>query len=349
MKALITGANGHIGSHVVRACLTSGITPVAMVRPKADVRALNGLDVERRQADLTDAAAVNAALAGVDVVLHVGAVHRNMTADPRDLTAPAVDGTRNVLDACRAHGIRRVVHVSTGATIGFATDPAKPLNEAFSLQNPRAGYIAAKLAAEKLALAAHQPGVLDVVVVNPSGVFGPWDYRLTPATRAIVGQLQGDPLFLHVCVTHVADVARGIVLAAQRGVGGERYLLTGALQSPTQLQALYQALAGIKPAVFTPPRFLLSFLAGRMEKKALKTGEDPGLTRAALDDVWGKHLAYDSSRARTQLGATFVPARDTIRDTLRWLLFVDALKPAVAARVKAALGEEAAPEAAWTR
>jgi dihydroflavonol-4-reductase len=209
--------------------------------------------------------------------------------------------------------------------------------------------VQAKLASEQLVLAAHAAGVVDAVVVNPSGVLGPRDHRLTPATRAILGALHGDPLFLHLCLTHVQDVARGTVLAAQKGKGGQRYLLTGQPQSPAQLRALFSRNAGVRPATFTPPRFLLNFLAGRMEKKARTTGEDAGLTRASLDDVWGKHLAYDSTRARDELGATFVPAEQTLRDTLRWLLFKDAVKPGPAARVRAALGEAAAPEASWVQ
>ncbi len=347
MKALITGANGHIGSNVVRACLSAGVTPVAMTRANADQRGLTGLDVERRTADLLDKDAVHAAMAGVDVVLHVGAVHRNFTADPKDMMGPAVDGTRHVLDGALAHGIKRVVHVSTGATVGFSPDPARPLTEETTLPAAHSAYVQAKLAAEKLALAAHKPGTLEVVVVNPSGVFGPLDYRLTPATRGLLGPLHGDPLFLHLCLTHVTDVARGIVLAAQKGVGGQRYLLAGAQQSPKQLQALYIKLAGVKPAAFTPPRFLLNFLAGRMEKKARATGEDAGITKASIDDVWGKHLAYDSTKARTQLGATFLPAEETLKDTLRWLLFVNAIKPGPAAKVRAALGGAAGPDPAW--
>ena len=199
-----------------------------------------------------------------------------------------------------------------------------------------------------MALAAAGEGGLDVVVVNPSGVFGPRDYRLTPATKALVGLLQGDPAFLGVCVTDVRDVATGHLRAAEKGQSGQRYLLTGDALAPAEVSARFAELGGVKPPTFRPPRFLLSFLAWRMEKKAAAEGTDAGLTRDQLDDVYGRHLVYDAARARTELGVSFRPAAEVLRDAFRWLLFVDALKPAVAAKVRAALGDRAAPDADWT-
>ena len=346
MKALVTGANGHIGCHVVRAARDAGMTPVAFVREKSDRRGLAGLDVEVRTGDVLDADSVARAMQGIEVCFHVAAVHRNFAASPDDIVRPAVEGTRNVLAAARGAGVRRVVYTSTGATVGFTADPARALTESDFLETAESPYTRGKIEAEKLALAASD---LDVVVCNPSGVFGPRDYRITPASRAIVGTLQGDPMFLHVCVTDVRDVAAAHVLAATKGQKGRRYLTTGDVLAPKQTAALLSKLAGIKPATFAPPRFLANFLAGRMEKKALASGGDAGLTRAIVKDNLGRHLVYDSSRARTELGATFRPAEAVLRDTIRWLLFVEALAPKTAAKVRAALGDAAAPDADWTR
>ncbi|HEY3358537.1 MAG TPA: NAD-dependent epimerase/dehydratase family protein [Polyangia bacterium] len=347
MRALVTGATGHIGGHVVRACLAAGIEPVAFARPGSDRRALAGLDVELREGDLLDAASLRRACAGVEVVFHVASPHRNFTPDPDTIMRPAVDGTRNVLAAARAAGVRRVVVTSSGATVGFTADPSRPLDERAFLETARSVYSRAKIAAEALARAEAQKDGLEIVTTNPSGVFGPRDHRVTPATAALVGLLQGDPAFLAVCVTDVRDVAAGHVLAAQKGRHGQRYLLTGDVATPPALAEMFQRLAGVKPATFRPPRFLLSFLAGRMEKKAAAAGTDAPLTRAQVEDVFGRHLAYDSTRARRELGATFRPPADVLRDAFRWLLFLDALKPKVAAKVRAALGEHAAPDPDW--
>lgn len=349
MRALVTGANGHIGSHVVRHCLADGIEAVAFVRAKSDQRALAGLDVERRVGDLLDADSLRRACEGVELVFHVASPHRNFARDPETIVRPAVVGTRNVLDAARAAGVRRVVVTSSGAAVGFTDDLAKPLDEGHFLTVAESPYTRAKIEAEALARKEAEVGGLEVVITNPSGVFGPRDYRITPASSALVGLLQGDPSFLGVCVTDVRDVAAGHVLAARLGKSGRRYLLTGDRLRPDEVSAHFAAVAGVRPPTLRPPRFLLSFLAGRMEKKAAAADTDAGLTRSQVADVYGRHLLYDSTRARTELGAGFRPADDVLRDAFRWLLFMDALKPKVAAKVRAAMGERAAPEADWAR
>jgi dihydroflavonol-4-reductase len=347
MRVLVTGANGHIGCNVVRACMAQGMEPVAFVRPKSDRRGLTGVDVEVREGDLLDPASITRAVAGTEIVFHVGAVHRNWAPEEDRISRPAVDGTRHVLDAARRAGVRHVVCTSTAATVGFAADPAKPLDERASLDDSSMMYVRAKLAAEKVALAAAAEGGMDVVVVNPSGVFGPLDYRVTPATRAIVGLLQGDPMFFAVSITDVRDVAAGHVLAATKGASGKRYLLTGEVVLPKDGAALFKELGGVKPPTIKPPRFVARWIASSAVKKALKTGDDAAVTPEMIDMAMTGHLAYDARRARNELGATFRPARDVLHDTFRWLIYVGALKPRVAAKVRATLGARAAPDPSW--
>jgi dihydroflavonol-4-reductase len=325
------------------------MVPVAFVRPSSDRRALVGLDVEVREGDLREPASVARAMDGIELVFHVGAVHRNWAPDDADFLRPAVEGTRHVLDAARRSGVRRVVCTSTAATIGFANDPTKPLDEQASLSDSNIVYVRAKIQAEKLALEAAASGGLEVVVVNPSGVFGPYDYRLTPATRSIVGLLQGDPIFFAVSVTDVRDVAVGHILAAKKGSNGNRYLLTGDVVLPKETAEIFDELSGIKPATFRPPRFVARWIASSAVRKARKAGTDAALTPELVETALSGHLAYDSRRARTELGATFRPPRDVMRDAFRWLLFVGALKPKVAAKVRERLGPHAAPDASWSK
>ena len=347
MTAVITGATGHIGGAILRAAKVAGLDPVALARRDSKRDALAGQGVEVREGDILDVATLSRAFAGAELVFHVAAVHRNLDADDgASILRTAVEGTRNVLAAARQAGVGRVVYTSSAATVGFTEDPGRALDERAFLEHAESPATRAKIESERLVRAAADEG-LDVVITNPSGVFGPWDYRITPATRAILGLLAGDPAFLHLCVTDVRDVARGHLLAAEKGHRGARYLLTGPVTSPQELRAIFERLAGIKPALFTPPRWLASFLAGRMEKKALRSGDDAPLTRAIVRDNFGKHLVYDSSRARAELGAAFRPAADTFRDALRWLMFRGALSAKSAAKVKAALGEAAAPDAEW--
>jgi len=348
MKALITGATGHIGCHLVRACGALGVTPVALARPGSERRGLLGLDVQVCEGDVLDAASLERAMHGVGWVFHAAAVHRNWAADDATFMQPAVAGTANVVAAARAAGVKRVVHTSTGATVGFADDPERPIDEGAPAPQAKSVYVRAKQEAERVVLQANGAG-LEVVVVNPSGVFGPRDYRLTPATRAIVGLLQGDPSMLGVCLTDVRDVARAHVLAAQRGKPGERYLLTGDSLSPAQVSQVFAEVCGIEPKAMRPPRFVLRLIAGMQERSARKSGQDAAVTRDQIDDVFGKHLCYDSRKARSELGATFRSAPEVVRDAVRWLLFVEALKPKTAAKLRAKLGADAAPDSDWVR
>jgi len=348
MKALVTGANGHIGSQVVRAAQRAGMHAVAFVRPNADRRALAGLDVEVRTGDVLDVESLKSACRGVEVLFHVASPHRQFAVDPGDITRPAVEGTANVIAAARSVGVKRIVHTSTGATVGFTPDPRRPLTEDDFLDTAAAPYARGKIEAERLALQAAKRGEPEVVVVNPSAVFGPRDHRLTPASRAILGLLHGDPAFLHLCVSDVRDVGAAHVLAATKGRSGQRYLIVGEPRSPAEIRDILGRIAGIRPATFTPPRFVLNFLAGRMEKQAARSGGDAPLTRAVLEDTFGRHLVYDGARARTDLGATFRPPEETLRDAIRWLLFVGAVKPKVAARVRKAMGPGAEPDTDWT-
>ncbi len=347
MKILITGANGHIGSHVVRAVIDAGWTPIAFVRPGSDRRALVGVEHETREGDLCDEASVVRALQGVDGVMHVGAVHRNLARDPDEMLRPAVQGTRAVLQAASQAGIGRVVVTSSGATVGFTKDVTRPLDETHHQERTKSSYIRAKVEQERLALELAERLSLDVCVLNPSGVFGPRDYRLTPATRALVGLLQGDPAFLHICLTDVRDVARAHVLAFQKGAAGQRYVVTGDPVSPKQIADLFAEIAGVRPMVFRPPGFLLRFVIARAEKKALKDGSDPPTTRDAIDDVDGGQLLYDASRSRQELGMTYRPGKQVLTDSFRWLLHVGALKPKIAEKVRATLGAAAAPDPDW--
>jgi len=348
MRVLVTGASGHVGNHICRVALERGWTPVAFVRPTSDRIALEGLDVELREGDLLDRESLERAMDGVDAVFHAGAVHKNYAADPaEEIERPAIEGTDNVLAAMKSAGVMKLVHTSSGATVGFAPDPSKPYDESHFMDAPTNPYIRGKVESERRVLDAHDAGDVEAIVVNPSGIFGAHDYRLTPANRAIVGLLSGDPIFLHVCATSVADVAEGHARALERGKPGERYILTGDNLAPKELSTLYAELGGKGPATFRPPGFLLRFIAGRAEKKAARDGTDAPITRSALADLRNGNLVYDSTKSRRELGMEYQPARNVVKETFRWLLHRDALSPKVAQRVSNALGDDAAPDPDW--
>lgn len=228
MKVYVSGGTGFVGRHVVRALAAAG----------ADVRA--------DRVELLDPDAVGRAVAGCDAVVHVAALYSYDDADAL-VEAVNVTGTRNLVEACVRHGVRRFVHTSTAGTCGpvagrEATEADAP--PAWELTVP---YKRTKLAAERIVLAAARDG-LDAVVVNPTTPVGPGDHRPTPTGRMIAGVASGR-IRAYVRTTGlnlvaVDDVARGHVLALEQGRRGERYLLGGVNLDLAEVFARIAAAAG---------------------------------------------------------------------------------------------------------
>ena len=236
MKVHVTGASGFVGSHVAAA-----------------LRA-HGADVRDERVELLDRLALERAFAGCDAVVHVAALY-SFDARAAELERVNVAGTENVLAACAAAGVRRLVHTSTAGTCGpvpgrAATEEDGPPEEELAVP-----YKRTKLAAEERVLAAARDG-LDAVVVNPTAPVGEGDGKPTPTGRMIAGVASGRiPAYVAsgLNVVDVRDVARGHVLALERGRAGERYLLGGVNLTLAELFAAIARIAGrARPRVRVP-------------------------------------------------------------------------------------------------
>jgi dihydroflavonol-4-reductase len=231
VKVYVSGATGFVGAHVARALAAAGA------------------EVRTDRVELLDPAALERAVAGCEAVVHAAALY-SYDADAALLAAVNVDGTRNVIEACRRRGVRRLVHTSTAGTCGPV--PGREATEAdgppgWELAVP---YKRTKLVAERLVLDAARDG-LDAVVVNPTTPIGPGDRKPTPTGRMIAGVATGR-IRAYVGTTglnvvDVGDVARGHVLALEHGRTGERYLLGGVNLSLRELFARIAAAAGLRP------------------------------------------------------------------------------------------------------
>ena len=342
-RVLVTGASGHLGANLVRAALGRGHEVVALVRRSSDLRGLRGVSVRLATGNLLDEGSLQVAAEGCDLLLHAAAVYRNWAHDPDEILRPAIQGTRNVLGAATKAGVRRVVFTSSNATIGYARDPAHPLDESATMAHPHSPYVRAKCESERIALTVGRELGLEVVVVNPCGIIGRHDWRQTPTTRAVRAMAQGGPAVLAVALTDVRDVAEGHLLAAERGTPFERYLLSGDNVSAAEQAEILSRLLGRKVRAMSPPAAVFRALAFAQETAARFGGRDPDITRALLDDVAGGCLFYDSSRARRQLGWTHRPAAEALEDAVRWLVFSGALP----AKVVWPLRERLGPAPAW--
>lgn len=254
-RALVTGATGFIGAHVVRALLEEGVEVRALVRAGSDDRNLRGLKIERVEGDLREAESPARAVAGVDVVFHVGSHYELTQRERARIFAVNVEGTRQLMKAALRAGVTRVVHTSSVAAVGHARRDGRPADEG-DWADPRhfAGpYEASKYHSEKLVHALVQREGLPAVVVNPTAPIGALDRRPTPTGRMIIEAAGGRmPAYLKgtgLNIVPVGDVARGMVRAWQRGRVGERYILGHGEGNLT----LYEVLARAAAAGGQPP------------------------------------------------------------------------------------------------
>lgn len=268
---LITGAAGHLGNTLARELLARGQKVRALLLPGEDSASLAGLELECVAGDILQESSLAPALRGVDIVYHLaGLISVQAGRDPR-LRQVNVVGTWNVVRAMRAAGTRRLVYVSS--IHALARPPAgRPIDESvpFDPHNVEGEYDRTKADAS---LIVQQARGLEAVIACPTGIIGPFDFRESEMGRLLRSWLAPG---LHPIVdgrfdfVDVRDVARGLVLAGERGRAGETYLLSGTLLSLAELRRLVGAALGRRLAVITLPRWLalaatpLAALAGRL-------------------------------------------------------------------------------------
>lgn len=319
----VTGANGFLGSNVVRSLLDRGYHVTALVGPDLDCENLAGLPVEVRELDVCDPGNVRKALDGGTHLIHTASRHSFWNPDPDRVYRTNVGGTRNVLAAARDLRYERIVYTSACSTLapGFE-DGAYGEGEVADLREPGGHCKTSKIMAEFLALRFAAEG-LPVVVLNPSVLVGAGDRRPTPVGGVIVSFLRRRMrTFADVAynIVDVEDVAEGHVLALESGRRGHRYVLGGENLSMRRILAHLSEQTGLPPPRVSIPRGALVPLARANEWVSRRlTGRAPRLpVEAALQarDVRG----FSSAKARVELGYDTRPARFALANAVRWFV-----------------------------
>jgi dihydroflavonol-4-reductase len=319
-QVLVSGANGFVGSAVVRALLRRGYPVRALARASSDTSNLEGLPVANVRGDLLDSASLDRALAGCEGLFHVAADYRLWTRDPREIRMSNVRGTHNILLAAQRGGVRRIVHTSSVATLGLHRD-GTPSDEdtPVRLHDMIGAYKRSKFLSEALVRRCARAGT-DIVIVNPAAPVGPRDRKPTPTGRMILDAARGRmPAFVEtgLCVVHVDDVAEGHVLAYEKGERGRRYVLGGENLSLQTILAMVAELTGRRAPWLKLPHAAVLPVAWAAESWARVTGATPSVT---VDGVkLSRHKMYFSSRrAETELGWHARPAREALADAIQW-------------------------------
>lgn len=320
LRTLVTGGTGFVGRAVVVELLAAG-REVRVLARNPDHPALQGLEVEVVLGDLRDPASLTRALAGCSRVFHVAADYRLWVPHPEEMYAANVQGTRNLLAVAAAAGVSRVVYTSTVGTLGNPGDGTPGTEETpVSLEEMCGHYKRSKFLAERLALEFAGQG-LPVVLVHPSTPVGPWDSRPTPTGVMIVDFLKGRmPAYLEtgLNLVHVRDVARGHLLAEERGESGEKYILGHENLSLSQIFQMLSEISGIPAPKVKLPYWPVLAMAYVNEFWANHLSRRPPRMPVTAIRMAKKFMYFDNEKAVKYLGLTLTPVRQALEDAVTW-------------------------------
>ena len=322
MNVLVTGATGFVGANVARRLVAEGHRVRVLARPASSLTALEGCAVEVVRGDVLEPDSVARAIQGCAQVFHLAADYRLWAKDPSEIYRNNVDGTRNLLEACVQARVERVVYTSSVGTLGVPRD-GSPGTETtpVSIHDMIGSYKRSKFLAERVAEEYVAHG-LPVVIVNPSNPIGPWEVRPTPT-----GQLILDYLLRRMFATfdtglnlvHVADVARGHLLAAQRGHVGEKYILGCHNLSLTEIFRILESVTGIRAPRVRVPHALIYVVALVNEGVARATGRPPRVPLSGVR-MARKHMYFSAAKAVRELGLPQTPVEPALREAVDWFV-----------------------------
>ncbi len=319
LPALVTGGSGHLGANLVRQLLSAGRRVRVLVFD--ETRPFEGLDVERVAGDVTDDGSLARAFRGAGVVYHLAALVSITGPQRGRVDAVNVGGTRNVVRACLAEGVGRLVHFSSiHAFRQFPLD--EPLDESRGPSDAGAApaYDHSKARAEREVLQGVASG-LDAVILNPTAVIGPYDFAPSHMGRVLIDLKRGAlPALVAGGFDWVdaRDVCAAAIVAAEKGRRGERYLLSGTYLSVPDLAALVAEVGGARAPRIVLPQWLVQPLAPVAELLGRLSGREPGLTRDSMLALRTGNPVVRHDKARAELGYAPRPLRTTVADTLRW-------------------------------
>ena len=321
MKTLITGSTGFLGSAVLRELLDDGREVKVLVRKGTRTANIDGLDVEIAYGDLRDLESIRSALNGCDILYHVAAYYSLWDRDQQLIYEINVEGTRKILQAAKEKGLEKIVYTSTVGCIGLNEDQTPATENTFFNQITLSNdYKKSKYQAEQVALEFARGG-LPVVIVNPSTPIGPRDIKPTPTGKIILDFLNREmPAYLDTGLNliDVKDCARGHILAEQKGVPGERYILGNQNMSLLDILVTLEKITGLKAPRIKMP-FWVALSAGwacEMVSNHI-TGKPPAVPLAGVK--MAKYFMYfDSSKAVQKLGLAQNPVENALRQSVDW-------------------------------
>ncbi len=318
---LVTGAAGHLGNVLVRELLEDGKKVRALVLPGEDTTSLEGMDIDIVEGDVLDESSLDVAMQGIDIVFHMAGIISIMPGQDELMRRVNVQGTKTVVRAAMRAGVKRLVY--TSSIHALSRDWKGKIDEQvpFDPHNPAGEYDRTKAEASIIVLDAVKQG-FDAVIVCPTGVIGPHDYRGSEMGELLRNFMEIKPHFMiegAFDFVDVRDVARGHIRAAERGRMGEVYILSGWNIKFNQLKQMVQDFIGRHSPNIDVPQWAVK-IAARVAPLYYKISrQTPKFTEYAMETVQS-NSDVSCDKARRELGYSPRMMVNTVADTVRWWL-----------------------------
>jgi len=319
---LVTGATGHIGNVLVRNLTKSGAQVRALVFPGDDLTPIRGLNVDTVEGDILDYDSLLRAMTGVQDVYHLAGIISIMPGKNEGVQKVNVHGTQNVIKTARQAGIRRLVYTSSihalhRAPHGITIDESIPFDPIHAVSAYDQSKAYASLAVME---AARQD--LDAVVVCPTGVIGPYDFRRSEMGQVILDAMQKKPQFIvegAYDFVDVRDIAQGLIMAHKQGQRGESYILSGEQITVSALVTMVQKISGISSSLLEIPMGMARFISQFMPAYYRLSRTKPRFTPYALETLLSNSI-FSNAKAQRDLGFTPRSLQVSVADTIKWFL-----------------------------
>lgn len=301
MKALVTGANGFTGSHLVRGLEAKGEQVVGFVRPTSDLSKLTGSQVELVKGDITDRASLEKAMSGVDVVFHTAAYVELGLVDAQAMSQVNIEGTQAVMETAKKLGVSKVVYCST---IGiFGDTQGRVVDETFTREQEgfSSAYDRTKYEAQRIVDEMAQAG-LPVVSVLPVGIFGQGDPHFGQIVKLFIdGKLKFWPGRDRVTgIVHVDDLVSAMIKAAEIGQNGEHYIISAGELSIGEMFDLISEKTGVPTPKEAPP-WLIRLIGNVLTPIGQLLNWQPPLSRERVHYIYDRCVRVDATKARKEL------------------------------------------------
>ena len=325
-NVLVTGANGHVGFVLTKFLVERGYNVRASVRDKNNpelISHLSPLNVEIVELDLMKPETIENAMEGREGLFQVAAVYKSWAKNPQEeIIDPSIIGGINALKAARKANVKKVVFTSSTAAVGRSGPKGRALNEDDWNDKSKHPYSYAKTEAERRAWEYANAVDMNVVVINPTAVIGPYFHRHTPSTMLFDKILKGELKVLPPQTfgyVDVRDVALGHIRAYENENTEGRHILCTQCIDGFELMDLIQE---VEPELEVPRKIASLWkvkMFARLEAIRTIFGHIPRVSPQTVKEYMGKITNYDSSKARGTLGWNPMNLKDSIRDTMNWI------------------------------